>query len=67
MFHEKESDMRSLMMFSLLFFVGFSLLSQPVSADDLDDLKATTQRYANAWNTRDLETSRESEDAPGFG
>jgi len=67
MFHEKESDMRSLMMFSLLFFVGFSLLSQTVSADDLDDLKATTQRYANAWNTRDLDTILEIEDAPGFG
>jgi len=59
--------MRSLMMFSLLFFVGFSLLSQPVSADDLDDLKATTQRYANAWNTRDLDTILEIEDASGFG
>ena len=59
--------MRTLRMLSLLFFVCLTLLSQPVSADDLDDLKATTERYANAWNTRDLDTILEIENASGFG
>ncbi|NIS72177.1 MAG: DUF4440 domain-containing protein [Proteobacteria bacterium] len=50
-----------------MFLVGFTLLSQPVIADDLDDLKATNERYMNAWNTRDLDTLLEIEDASGFG
>ena len=59
--------MRTLRMLSLLFFVCLTLLSQPVSADDLDDLKATNERYTNAWNTRDLDTILEIENASGFG
>ncbi len=59
--------MKTLRMLSILFFVGFTLLSQPVSADDQDDLKATNERYMNAWNTRDLDTILEIEDASGFG
>ena len=35
--------------------VAVIFLAQPAMADDLADLKATHQKYNNAWNTGDME------------
>ena len=44
--------------FSILLIVIAALvfLSQPAIADDLADLKATHQRFNNAWNIGDMDT-----------
>ena len=48
--------MRTRCTISLLVVVAVMILAQPVTADDLADLKATHQRYMKAWNTADVET-----------
>ena len=44
---------------SLVVIGAFMLIAQPSMADDLEDLKATHQRYQKAWNTGDLKTAFE--------
>ena len=48
--------MKSRFAISLIFVTAFMLLSQPLIADDLAELKATNERYDKAWNTGDMET-----------
>ena len=41
---------------ALIIVASFISFTQPAIADDLADLKATHQKFVNAWNTADMDT-----------
>ena len=48
--------MKTRIAITLIMTVSLIFLAQSVFADDLADLKATHQRFIQAWNTSDMET-----------